>query len=103
MAVFDDIKLGLEQAIEYEKGDLIATKPTIAVLPLESFTSAAINEIRVGAGRTQALFATSLGGSVKTVAAWESCRTHPEGAACRMLALTRNDPKFPVVSGIVAK
>ena len=57
MAVFDDIKLGLEQAIEYEKGNLKAKKTTMAVLPLESFTSAEIKEIRVGAGMTQALFA----------------------------------------------
>ena len=44
MAVFDDIKLGLEQAIEYEKGDLKAKKTTMAVLPLETFTSAEIKE-----------------------------------------------------------
>lgn len=103
MAVFDDIKLGLEQAIEYEKGNLKAKKTTMAVLPLETFTSAEIKEIRVGAGMTQALFAKYLGVSVKTVEAWESGRNHPEGAACRLLALTRNDPKFPVMSGIVAK
>lgn len=103
MAIFDDIKLGLEQAIEYEKGNLKAKKTTMAILPLETFTSAEIKEIRVGTGMTQALFAKYLGVSVKTVEAWESGRNHPEGAACRMLALTRKNPEFPVMSGIIAK
>ncbi len=34
MSIFDDIKTGLEQAIEYEKGTLKAKKTTISVAPL---------------------------------------------------------------------
>ena len=103
MAIFDDIKLGLEQAIEYEKGNLKARKTTMTILPLETFTPDEIKGIRVGAGMTQALFAKYMGVSIKTVEAWEAGRNHPEGAACRMLALTRINPEFPVVSGIIAK
>ena len=48
MAIFDDIKLGLEQAIEYEKGNLKAKKTTMTILPLETFTPDEIKGIRVG-------------------------------------------------------
>ena len=43
MGIFDDIKLGLEQAIEYEKGNLKAKKTTLSIQPLESFTSTEIH------------------------------------------------------------
>ena len=46
MGIFEEIKLGLEQAIEYEKGNLKAKKTTISILPLDTFTSAEIKEIR---------------------------------------------------------
>ena len=101
MAIFDDIKLGLEQAVEYEKGNLKAKKTTITILPLDTFSANEIKEIRLKAGMTQSVFAKYLGVSVKTVEAWEAGRTHPEGAACRMLSLTRMNPQFPVISGII--
>lgn len=103
MSLFEDIKVGLEQAIEYEKGNLSAKKTTLTILPVEKFTSEEIKSIRLNAGMTQAVFAKFLGVSVKTVEAWESGRNHPEGAACRMLALTRQNPQFPEISGIIAK
>lgn len=103
MNIFDDVKLGLNQAIEYEKGNIKARKTTLTVLPLESFTPAEIKQIRKNANMTQALFASYIGVSVKTVEAWESGKNQPEGAARRMLALTRSNPAFPVASGIIAK
>lgn len=102
MGIFDDIKLGLEQAIEYEKGNLKAKKTTLSILPLETFTSVEIKEIRNKTGLTQVLFAKYMGVSVKTVEAWEAGRNHPDGAACRLLAITKANPSFPTSSGIVA-
>ena len=78
MGVFDDIKVGLEQAIEYEKGNLKAKKTTLSVLRF-------------------------MGVSVKTVEAWEAGRYQPDGAARRLLYITRENPSFPVMSGIVAR
>ena len=101
MSIFDEIKTGLEQAIEYEKGNLKAKKTTLSIAPIDSFTPTEIKEIRTHTGLTQVLFAQYMGVSVKTVEAWESGRNHPEGAACRLLSLTRNDPTFPQRSGIV--
>lgn len=101
MNLFNDIKTGLGQAIEYEKGNLKAKTTTLTVEPIESFKPEEIRSIRIETGLTQVLFAKYMGVSVKTVEAWESGRNHPEGAACRLLSMTRNDPSFPQKSGIV--
>ena len=103
MAIFDDIKLGVEQAIEYEKGNLNAKKTTLTITPVEVFTAQDIKDIRNQTGLTQVLFAKFMGVSVKTVESWEAGRNHPEGAACRLLTLTKNDPMFPQRSGIIAR
>lgn len=72
------------------------------ITPVETFPPGEIRDIRVGTGMTQVMFARYMGVSPKTVESWEAGRNHPVGAACRLLTLTRNDPSFPVRSGIVA-
>ncbi len=101
MSLFDDIKTGLNEAIEFEKGNLKAKTTTISVEPVGVYTASEIKSIRNGTGLTQNLFAKYMGVSVKTVEAWEAGRNHPDGAACRLLSLTQKDPSFPVTSGIV--
>lgn len=101
MSVFDEIKMGLNEAIEYEKGDLKANTRTLSITPIEEFTANEIKDIRKNAGMTQMLFAKFLGVSLKTVEAWEAGRNHPNGTACRLLSLTKRDPQFPKSSGIV--
>ncbi len=103
MGVFDEIKLGLEQAIEYEKGNLKAKKTTLSIMPLEVFTATEIKQIRTRTGLSQALFAKYMGVSTKTVEAWEAGRNQPDGAARRLLMITRQNPTFPTTSGIVAR
>ena len=102
MSVFDEIKTGLNEAIEYEKGNLKAKTSTLSIEPVGVFTSSEIKSIRNSTGLTQKLFAKYMGVSVKTVEAWEAGRNHPDGAACRLLSLTQKDPSFPVNSGIVS-
>lgn len=101
MNLFEDIKTGLEQAIEYEKGELKVKTKTIKILPVSHFDAKEIRAIRIMTGLTQSAFASYMGVSVKTVEAWEAGRNRPEGASCRMLALTKQDPKFPLKCGIV--
>ena len=101
MSLFDDIKTGLGQAIEYEKGNLKAKTAKLTVEPVESFQPDEIRSIRNSTGLTQIMFAKFMGVSVKTVEAWEAGRNHPEGAACRLLSMTRSDPAFPQKSGII--
>lgn len=101
MSVFEDIKTGLLEAVEYEKGNLKAKTTKMSVTPLKSFQPKEIREIRLRAGMTQTTFAQCLGVSVKTVEAWEGGRNHPDGAACRLLSLTKSDPNFLHKAGIV--
>ena len=101
MSVFEEIKTGLNEAIEYEKGNLKAKTKTLSITPLEEFSAVEIKEIRKSTGLTQALFANYLGVSLKTVEAWESGRNKPNGSASRMLSITKSNPKFPKISGIV--
>ena len=101
MSVFDEIRIGLNEAIEYEKGNIKANTKTISITPIEEFTANEIKEIRKNTGMTQVLFAKFLGVSLKTVEAWEAGRNHPNGTACRLLSITKRDPLFPKNSGIV--
>lgn len=103
MGIFDDIKTGLGEAIAYEKGELTAKAKTISITPVKKFEPSEIKNIRNDTGLTQVLFAKFMGVSVKTVEAWEAGRNHPDGAACRLLSLTQQDPSFPLNSGIVTR
>lgn len=101
MSLFEEIKAGLNEAIEYEKGNLKANSRTLTITPIEEFTASEIKDIRKNTGMTQVLFAKYLGVSLKTVEAWEAGRNQPNGTACRMLSITKKDPQFPKRSGIV--
>lgn len=103
MGVFDKIKNGLEEAIAYEQGTLKARTTRISVMPVDRYDAAEIKTIRKNTGLTQVVFAKYMGVSVKTVEAWEAGRNHPEGTACRLLALTKADPQFPMKAGIVIR
>ncbi len=103
MSVFDKIKTGLEEAIAYEQGTLEAKTTKMSVVPVDRYEAAEIKTIRKNTGLTQVVFAKYMGVSVKTVEAWEAGRNHPEGAACRLLALTKADPEFPIKAGIVIR
>ena len=96
MGMFDKIKTGLEEAVAYERGTLRAKTTKLSVLPVDHYEADEIREIRKSTGFTQAVFAQYMGVSVKTVEAWEAGRNHPEGTACRLLALTQKDPAFPI-------
>lgn len=103
MSMFEKIKTGLEEAVAYEQGTLQAKTVRLSVMPVDHYEADEIKEIRKSTGFTQAVFAQYMGVSIKTVEAWEAGRNHPEGAACRLLALTKSDPAFPIKTGIVGQ
>jgi putative transcriptional regulator len=84
-SLFDDLRQGLEEAIDYEKGKGPARTVTYIITPVKEYTKEEIREIRRKAGMTQSVFASYMGVSQKTVEAWECGRTHPTGPACRLL------------------
>lgn len=102
MSVFEEIKTGLNEAIEYEKGNIRVSTKKLTVSPLEEFSADEIKKIRKSTGLTQVLFANYLGVSPKTIEAWEAGRNKPNGSACRILSITKSNPNFPKISGIIA-
>ena len=86
-SLFDDLKQGLEEAIDYEKGIGKAKEKTYMILPVKEYSGKEIRKIRMDAGMTQSVFAAYMGVSVKTVEAWEGGRTHPTGPVFRLLEI----------------
>ena len=84
-ALFEDLKQGLQEAIDYEKGRGTAKKTTLTISPVIKYSHSEIKSIRNKAGMTQAVFERFMGVSKKTVEAWELGRTHPTGPAYRLI------------------
>ena len=84
-ALFEDLKEGLQEAIDYERGKGSAKRTTYVIDPVKKYSNVDIKKIRNRAGMTQAVFADYLGVSPKTIEAWELGRTHPTGPAHRLL------------------
>ncbi|MDE6003834.1 MAG: helix-turn-helix domain-containing protein [Oscillospiraceae bacterium] len=103
MNVYDSIIQGLNEAIEYEKGNLQARTVKISIAPLPDINSNQIKDIRKSLDMTQAMFATVMGVSVKTVEAWESGVNTPSGVARRMLSLLQLDPQLPTKYNLISR
>ena len=84
-ALFEDLKEGLQESIDYERGKGTAKRTTYVIDPVKRYSNVDIKKIRNRAGMTQAVFADYLGVSPKTIEAWELGRTHPTGPANRLL------------------
>lgn len=52
-SLFDDLKQGLEEAIDYEKGNGKARVKTYMIMPIKEYSNKEIREIRIKAGMTQ--------------------------------------------------
>ena len=83
--LFDDLKEGLQEAIDFEKGNGKAKTVTFMIEPVKKYSNEDIKRIRNKAVMTQSVFANYMGVSPKTVEAWELGRTHPTGPAYRLL------------------
>ena len=84
-SLFEDLCIGLQEAIDYEKGTGSAKKTTYVISPVKEYSCTEIKKIRNDAGMTQNVFANYMGVSKKTVEAWECGRTHPTGPAYRLM------------------
>ena len=102
MSVYNSITIGLNQAIDYEKGLIKAKKVKYIVAPVPIFVSTEIKCLRNEMDMSQVLFAAVMGVSPKTVEAWESGKNAPDGAARRMLGILRMDPQIPLKYKIVS-
>lgn len=92
-SMFEDLCEGLQQAIEYERGNVDARVRSFIISPVKRYKNDEIRELRISSGMTQSVFADFMGVSKKTVEAWECGRTHPTGAACRLLQILAEQGK----------
>ena len=98
MGRFDD---ALEDVRRFAKGDYRGFfVDTFMLRPVSDFTPAEIKAIRHAAKMPQCTFASCLGVSEKSIEAWEGGRSHPVGAARRLLELVKDDPEFFTKTGI---
>ena len=88
----NSIMTGLNEALEYSKGNLPNVKKrTVSISPVPQYNALKIKEIRNSLNLTQMIFAEVLGVSIKTVEAWESGRNNPQGPASRFLQMLEMD------------
>jgi len=82
---FKEIKTGLEQAIEYAKGN---TEGSITT----HYTPVDIKNIRDKLNMSQSEFATSFGLNVETLRNWEQGKRHPTEFSANFLKVIEQDP-----------
>jgi len=97
LSLYEGIKKGIDQCIEYEKGDKKqASETMVSFIPLPNYTAAEIKSIRNRAGMTQSYFARYMGISKKTVESWEGGLSNPTGPARRLLSVLDENPQLAV-------
>ena len=102
--LFESIKQGLGEAVEYERGHLPNVRvDKISIAPLHVYNCDEIKAIRQRQNMSQRLFAQALGVSIKTVEAWETGTNAPSGVANRMLELLTHDNTLLERCSIVAR
>lgn len=85
---FDEIKAGLEDAIEYEKGKkTLRTRFVELPEPPKQYKARDIQRIRTREDYSQGVFAKILNVSTRTVQAWESGVRTPSHSALRLLEI----------------
>ncbi len=90
--MYDSIVDGLNEAVEYEKGNSKKTRTRVIHIPaLPNYRGSEIKAIRIRYQLTQKLFAELLGVSPKTIEAWEAGKNIPQGPAQRFLSVLDQD------------
>ncbi|HEY9225437.1 MAG TPA: helix-turn-helix domain-containing protein [Gemmatimonadaceae bacterium] len=102
LSVADEIIVGLEEALAYERGDLADVKVTRATLasqsaevaPAPAYRANRIVMLRERLRLSQPVFAAALNVSSETVKKWEQGTREPDGAALRLLELVEAHPEW---------
>ncbi len=84
-SAFDSIKKGLNQAIEFSKGE----SPKAIV---HKFSALDVKNIRAKVGMSQSEFASAFGISVSTLRHWERGDRSPQGPALVLLNVVSKEP-----------
>ena len=102
MSRYDEIMKGLQEALDYETGVSNGTQiHRLEIAEVPNFKPDEVKAIRLKCGMTQSTFAACVGVTKKAVEAWEGGRSHPDGAARRLLGLMQKNPEFAKDNGIL--
>ncbi|HQM00295.1 MAG TPA: helix-turn-helix domain-containing protein [Ruminococcus flavefaciens] len=102
MKAFDSIMKGLNEAVEYEKGEKTARSERVTILPPPNVSASEVKELRLRLNMTQSTFAALMGVSNKTVEAWEKGTNTPAGTARRMIGMLKADSSIPEKYNIIS-
>jgi len=83
---FDSIKQGLDEALEFSKGNL--TKAVV-----HKYGPVDVKNIRAKTGMSQNEFASAFGISVSTLRHWERGDRRPQGPALVLLNVVAKEPR----------
>jgi len=93
--IYEGIMRGLQEAVEFKKGDLskgrVRIHTKIDPVHVASYKPADVLKVRRTLNLSQRGFAAAIGVSTRTVEAWENGRSVPSGVATRMLHLIETD------------
>lgn len=87
MAMFDDLKASLEEALDIQQGENLDGRITRHEIP-------DIKALRAQLNVSQLEFAKAMGTSVDTIKSWESRRRNPTGLAAKVLTAIQAKPEF---------
>ena len=94
---FDSMMEGLNEALEYLKGDKtkgrvrVVELPNLQVQPLKQYDKEELKSIRLKNNLTLKTFADCFGVSQKTVESWERGENTPSGASIRLFQMLEKD------------
>jgi len=95
---YESIMEGLQQAVDFEKGDTSKGRIRIVEIPeiepLNEYPKEKIKELRQKVNLPQKYFAELLGVTLKSVEAWESGKRQPTGTAKRLFQLMEKNPNI---------
>lgn len=90
---FEGLKAGLTAAIEHAKGERKGLRTTVLPCPPKELSAKEITKVRNDLNVSQAVFASYLNISTKTVQAWEQGIGKPNGASLKLLSIAKKNPK----------
>ncbi len=91
---FEELKAGLNAAIEHAKGKRQDLRTTTLPRRPKQLSAKEIANVRIKLNVSQAVFARYLNISPKTVQSWEQGLGKPNGASLKLLSLAKKNPKI---------
>jgi putative transcriptional regulator len=91
---FEELKTGLNSAIEHAKGKRKDLRTTTLPRPPKELTAKEIANLRSRLNVSQAVFARYLNISTKTVQSWEQGHGRPSGGSLKLLSIAQKNPKI---------